>query len=281
MEVQVQQALSEWGDAAWRLAAVGLALSGRQDEAALAAADVVALLGLELPDGEQRPLVAGQAAAPLVETVALLSGSAGWADQPDEALLAHGRQSGQAAALFRSTLMPSMPGLSEALEAPGARMLDVGTGVGALAAGFLSAYPELEVVGLDVLPRVLALAEQAGHGPRLHLRLQDVATLEDESAYDFAWVPARFLPQPVLDAALPRIARAMRPGGWVTLGHDALGDDPLPRALARLRLAAWGGTLLDGPAAHAVLEAAGLVDVRSLPMPRGAPAVSAGRAPRG
>lgn len=277
--MQVQQALSEWGDAAWRLAAVALALSGRDDDLSRAAAEVVALLDVEMPADLQAPLVAGQAAAPLVETVAVLSGSRGWEDQPDEALLAHGRQSGQAAGLFRSALMPSMPGLAEALDAPGARMLDVGTGVGALAAGFLRLYPQLEVDGIDVLPRVLALAEQQGHDPRLHLRLQDVAELEEEQAYDLTWVPARFLPRPVLEEGLRRIRRATRPGGWVTLGHDALGDDPLPRAMARLRLAAWGGTLLDAPEAHALLEQAGLVDVRSLPMPPGAPAVSAGRAP--
>lgn len=276
--MQVQQALSQWGDAAWRLAAVALALSDRDDEVSRAAAEVVALLGVDLPAEDQRPLVAGQAAAPLVETVAVLHGVRGWEEQPDEALLAHGRQSGQAAGLFRSLLIPQMPGLAEALQAPGARMLDVGTGVGALAAGFLRHYPQLEVDGIDVLPRVLALAEQQGHGPRLHLRLQDVATLEEEQAYDLAWVPARFLPRAVLGEALRRVRRALRPGGWVTMGHDLLGDEPLPRALAQLRIAAWGGSLLDAAQAHALLAEAGFTDVRSLPMPAGAPAVSAGRA---
>ena len=110
-----------------------------------------------------------------------------------------------------------MPGLEEALAKPGARMLDVGTGVAALAASYAELFPELTVVGIDVLPRVLAMAEDlllaSPVADRVILREQDVIELTDQSTFALAWLPAPFVPEAAMQAGVPRIARSLIPEG--------------------------------------------------------------------
>ena len=80
---------------------------------------------------------------------------------------------------------------------------------------------------------------------------------EDSSeteAYDLAWMPAPFLPRRVLDAGVPMVARALRPGGWLVLGRYAAPNDALPAALADLRTIRGGGTPLSEEDAVALLE---------------------------
>ena len=71
-----------------------------------------------------------------------------WAAQSDEALLAQGRASAQGAAGFAQFVMPMLAGLQETF-ADGARMLDVGTGVAAMAVAYAELFPQLTVVGID------------------------------------------------------------------------------------------------------------------------------------
>jgi hypothetical protein len=98
--------------------------------------------------------IASQAAAPLHQASALVSGCGiSWNAQSDEALLAQGDASAQTARAFAQFLLPVMGDLGGRLAAPGARMLDIGTGVGALAVGFAKAFPQLHVLGIDVLDR--------------------------------------------------------------------------------------------------------------------------------
>jgi hypothetical protein len=47
------------------------------------------------------------------------------------------------------------------------------------------------------------------------LRRQDVATLADREVFDLAYLPAYFVPEDAVVAALPRIRAALRPGGWI------------------------------------------------------------------
>ena len=58
------------------------------------------------------------------------------------------------------TFRPAHAGRSTGSIDDGARTLDVGTGVAALAVAYAELFPRLTVVGIDVLPRVLALAGQ-------------------------------------------------------------------------------------------------------------------------
>jgi len=60
----------------------------------------------------------------------------------------------------------------------------------------------------------------AGVGDRITLRDQDVA-LDDSGAYDCAWFPTFFVTEPALEAAMPRLYRALRRGRWLVLGRMA------------------------------------------------------------
>jgi methylase of polypeptide subunit release factors len=111
-----------------------------------------------------------------------------WAQQPDEVLLAQGLASARSGSRLVEFAATAMPGLLTALDRPGARMLGTRTGTGGLAVAAAEALPQVTVVGLDVLPRVLALAEQvraaSPAADRVVLRQQDVTTLHEQDTYD-------------------------------------------------------------------------------------------------
>lgn len=224
----------------------------------------------------------GMAAAPLLQAATLASGPpAGWMDQSDSALTAQGEASGSAAALFTRFVLPLFDDLADRLSRPGARMLDVGTGIGALAVGFAGAFPQLYVTGIDVMPRVLQIARsRVGASPvasRVELRQQDVAELSEEQCYDLAWIPAPFVPEPALRAGVARVVAALRTGGLLMMGHGTFDGTDLEVAIARFKTIAYGGTPLDGPAAAKLLTEHGLSSVQTVTTPPGAPDVTVGR----
>lgn len=287
VEERVRRLLEEVDTSAWTAAALATALDGGgPDGLRRHAAAVLGALGVGEGLGElDRAGAAAQAAAPLLQTAALLRGDGQlWAGQSDEALLAQGRTSAQGPPLLARFVFPQLPGLVEALDRPGARMLDVGTGVAALAVAYAAQYPQLTVVGIDVLPRVLALAARtvaaAAAGDRVVLREQDVATLDEPDRYALAWLPAPFVPEPAVRAGAGRVARALVPGGWLLVGHAKSAGDPLRDAIDRFKTVAYGGTALDDDTAAGLLRDAGLVDVRTVQTPPGAPSITAGRRPR-
>lgn len=285
-EEQLPTLMHRGEQAAWSLAALAVALSRQGTRAQQQAArTVLSVMNFDV-DGDlgaiSRDRASAQAAAPLLQTAAVVNGNAdSWAEQSDEALLAQGRASAQGAPIFVQMALPKLAGLTEALDRPGARMLDVGTGVAGLAVGYAEVLPRLTVVGIDVMPRVLALAAQtvaaSTVADRVILREQDVATLDDLDVYDLAWLPAPFVPEGPLRTGARAVCRALRPGGWVMLGHGKYGDDPLDDALNRFKTLAFGGTALDDGQAEQLLREAGYTDVGSLPTPPGAPGVTVGR----
>ena len=285
--------IQTWDQAAWSLAA--LALATRDDsppELRAAAGELLAVAGLTgAPGGPLRGLgtstpgqIASQAAAPLHQASALVSGRGiSWNAQSDEALLAQGNASAQGARPFAQFMLPMMGDLAGRLAAPGARMLDIGTGVGALAVSFAETFPQLHVLGIDVLDRALALARQtiaaSGAAARVTVCNMDVADFADDIGFDVAWLPAPFIPQPALSAGLPRVTAALRPGGWLMAGHGKFGGTAIEDALTRLKTIAYGGTPLDEAAACRLLRDAGLTSVRPVPTPRGVPAITIGQKP--
>lgn len=281
--------LSTGDRAAWTAAALALVAGDRPAEdrrpAAQGVLDALGITAEFLAGADiDRTGVAAQAAAPLLQASSVLgAGGDAWVHQPDEAILAQGRASAQGAAAFAQLGLPVLSGLADTLAAPGARMLDVGTGVAALAVAYAELFPELSVVGIDVLPRVLEMARKlvvtSGVADRVVLRHQDVAGLTDEDSFALAWLPAPFVPEPALRAGVPRVARALIPGGWVTLGHGKLGDDPVDEALTRFKTICYGGTPLDDQQAQDLLQGAGLIEVRTVPTPPHAPAITVGRRP--
>jgi hypothetical protein len=284
---QLNSFLCGGDQAIWSTAAVVLAIQGAASEEQQAAAqavleacglDGVAGLGVEEAGG-----LAARAAASIHQVAALLRGEGQmWAAQSDEALLAQGRASAQVVTGFAQYVLPMLAGLQEAF-ADGARMLDVGTGVAAIAVAYAELFPRLTVVGIDVMPRVLALAEQtlaaSSVGDRIILRQQDVMSVDEPETYAFAWLPAPFIPESALGAGVLRVVESLLPSGWLMLGHGKYGGSELDDAVGRFKTLTYGGTALNDGQAEEMLRFAGLVEVRTVPTPEGAPAITVGRKP--
>jgi methylase of polypeptide subunit release factors len=224
------------------------------------------------------------AASPLLQAAALAAGSfQGWAVHGESTLTAQGRASGSAVVLFARFVLPHYSGLVERLAEPGARMLDVGTGIGALAIGCAQAFPQVHVTGIDVLARVLDIARShvraSPVASRIELRQQNVAELTETARYDLAWIPAPFVPEPAFSAGVARMVAALRPGGVLMVGHGSFDGSELQIAITRFKTIATGGTPLDGPTATRLLDKLGLSCVQTVPTPPGAPRITAGRRP--
>jgi SAM-dependent methyltransferase len=289
----LQAAIAAWDQAAWSLAALALVAAGDGPADITAAAHqllsargIAAVPGQPLPTGgiATARQIASHAAAPLHQAAALASGRAiSWSDQDDQALLAQGRASAYGARAFAQLALPAMGDLGSRLATPGARMLDVGTGTGALAVAFAQVFPQLHVLGIDVLDRSLELARQtiaaSDVAGRVTVRKQDVAGLTDYAGFDLAYLPAPFVSRPALQAGLARVTAALRPGGWVFVAHGKFGGTPAEDALTRLKTLIYGGTPLDEAGAADLLRGAGLASVRLVPTPVGAPGITIGHKP--
>ena len=151
---------------------------------------------------------------------------------------------------------------------PEGRILDVGTGVGALAVAFCRRFPNSTVVGIDPWELSLELARQnvaaSGFDSRITLRQTRIEAFEDDDGFDLVWMPVIFLRRPVLEDAVRRAVGAMRPGAEIVLGRYCGSDDPIVGALGDLRTVRSGGALLGPTDTRALLEGAGLVDVREI-----------------
>ena len=170
-------------------------------------------------------------------------------------------------------MAPALEGLSERLARPGAAFLDVGVGVAGLAIAMARLSPELRIVGVDPWSLRCGWPARTSTGPGSPTASSCAnrgETLEDEAAFDLAWVAAVFMPERVLPAVCARAHQALRPGGWLLLGMLNHGQDAQTAALVRLRATLWGGPLWTGVQGEALLRDSGLVDVRTLPGPPGA-----------
>ncbi|SEO91895.1 class I SAM-dependent methyltransferase [Actinacidiphila rubida] len=207
----------------------------------------------------------------------------GWADQDDEVLLDQGRASAMTGRALATRLVPALPGLAERLAGEGGRVLDVGTGVAALALALARELPGTEVVGIDIVDRVLDLArkELADAGPdaarRITLRHQDVSEVTERDAYDLVWLPAPFLAEGALTAAVPRLVDALRPGGWIVVGTNPAATDPLRRAVSGWNAVRNGGNSYDTERMTEILTAAGLTEAQRFPTVPGGPVLVAAR----
>lgn len=265
------------------LAAIGL-VDVKADPADQAS-DAALQLALRLDDGSPRT-----AAAPhnlllssLRQAVRVASGEPlpTWGDHSDEVLLNQGRASARLGALIAGKVVPEMPGLPERLATEGARILDVGTGIGALGIELARNLPQAEVLGIDIAERPLSLsAGEIENAPdvagRVTVRHQDVVDLADEDAFDLIWCPAVFLGGAVMEAATPRLIAALRTGGSMVLAANPVVHDPLEVAVGRWMAVLSGGSDFDADDAAEALEAAGLHGVRRFPTVPHGPILVAG-----
>ncbi len=212
----------------------------------------------------------GLARAALLQAIDLVDDparSGGWT-QPDPALLqSMGRQSASIPEAFRAAEQ-ELPALGDRLRAPGARFLDIGTGAGWLAIATARAYPQLQVVGLDIFQPALDLATgnvaAEGLTDRVELRLADAVTLDEPQAYDAVWLPLPFLPRDVVPGVLDAAVGSLRPGGWILAGSFGGVPDRLGGLLTDLRTVRCGGHPWATEDLLALLRGAGLADVREV-----------------
>ena len=236
----------------------------------------------------QPPMLAsmrGDVRAHLMQALAFLDSATsnepqiGWRHTDRRLLQAQGDASAGFAGVLKTAVVGMLGDLAARLEAPGARMLDVGVGVGALAIAMCRTYPALRVVGLDTFDVPLAIAREnvaaAALGDRIELRHLAADALREESTFDLAWLPSFFVAGPQLPAAAVRVHASLRPGGWVLLPIGTSGGDDRQRSVLALVSDIWGGPALSVPEAEALLKQAGFATVRALPAPPWAPATMA------
>jgi SAM-dependent methyltransferase len=191
----------------------------------------------------------------------------GWRLEDPVALTAQGETAGLIGLLVEA-LLPGLEGLGERMQRPEARILDVGAGVGVVSAELCRLWPAATTVGLEPhrVARELGRSRIAAAGldGRVELRAGRLEELGDLSAYDLAFVPQPFLPASALEAGLPRVQRALRPGGWLLVLIDDLpADEPLTAAARRFRARVWGGGATSPEELGPALGAAGFEAVRA------------------
>lgn len=205
----------------------------------------------------------------------------GWRHTDRRILQAQGDASGAFPPMFKMNLIGMMGDLGARLDRSGARFLDVGVGVGSLSMTMCRVFPQVQVVGLDVSEVPLAIAREnvarAGLNDRIELRKLAIEDLRDEAAFDLAWLPGVFVPEPALSTALARVHAALRLGGWLLFPVMGERGDARQRAVWGLMNDLWGGPVLSSDSAEKLLKDAGFSAVRTAPGPEWAPGLVIGQ----
>jgi SAM-dependent methyltransferase len=201
----------------------------------------------------------------LIESAKQPSVSPGWHYSDPEILQARGLSSASSVGSLVKELFPKLSGLVSRLQAPSARFLDIGTGVGAISIAACRALPNLHAVGIDNQQAPLAEARRnvaaAGLFDRIELRQQAIQDLEDKEAFDLAFFPQSFMPDDVVKAGLYKIFRALRPGGWIEVPTVCAPGMDLQAALSRLIDTLWGGNGRMSSQIEAMLKEIGYISV--------------------
>ena len=173
-------------------------------------------------------------------------------------------------------VVPALEGLSERFRAPDAAFLDIGVGVAGLAIALAEEVPNLRIVGIDVWQPSLRLArenvEKAGLRDRIELREQGAETLEDDKAFDLAWMPTIFMPERVIPKRPSvRTVRCARVDGSCSRSATSTSLTRETVALWRLLTTIFGGPLWLPSQVETLARDCGFIDVRTLPGAPGAP----------
>ncbi|WP_114943371.1 SAM-dependent methyltransferase [Microvirga calopogonii] len=192
----------------------------------------------------------------------------GWT-HTDEAII---ESQGTLTRLWTTRAVPKLkflPGLVPRLETPGAALLDVGAGAAGLSIALCRHFPHLTAVALEPAPHPALIGErhvrEAGLGERIVIRRQRAEDLEDERAFDLAFLPQMFLPDAILQEAIGRIFRSLRPGGWLLVAALAQEGNGTISAVNRLKNLLWGGNTRDVNHVRPRLAAAGFDPVIRAP----------------
>jgi len=168
----------------------------------------------------------------------------GWM-HTDEAII---EAQGMLTRLWTAKALPKLrflPGLTPCLERPGACLLDVGAGAAGLSITLCQAFPSLTAIALEPAEHPALIGErhvrEAGLEARITLRRQRVEHMDDEQAFDLAFLPQMFLPDAVMSEATRRIFHSLRPGGWLLVAVLANEGHDVASSINRLKNLLWGG----------------------------------------
>jgi hypothetical protein len=239
-----------------RIEAEGLSVD---DETREVLADVAAELGVvEAPSPPTARAVIGLTRMILAQSAALVANPSrpvSWDHDDPMILQGTGAVSAPIAQVIAG-VAPSLDGLAERLAAPGAAILDIGTGVGSLAIAFAQAFPGARVVGIDIHEPALELARRnvadSPVGDRVEIRCQDATELAGDERFDLVWVPLPFIPLDVMPSVLLGARRAVQPGGWLITGRFGGPPNRLGELLSDLRALRSGGHVWEH---HELVEA--------------------------
>jgi ubiquinone/menaquinone biosynthesis C-methylase UbiE len=125
-------------------------------------------------------------------------------------------------------LAPVEAGLDTLPSRPG-RVLDVGTGTGAVARLVASRFPEAEIEGVDVSERMIDEARRLSDSPRVRFRVADAEKLPfPDGSFDLV----------TLGNMIPffgELARITAPGGHALVAYSAGAETPIYVPPERLR----------------------------------------------
>ena len=173
-----------------------------------------------------------------------------------------------------------LPGLPEFAGRDDLAVLDLGCGAGGTLLALARAYPNGRLLGLDVEPRSVDLANQrlaeAGVSGRAQARLASAQSVDVTASFDLVTLIQ------VLHETVPTVRADILAGAFAALkpgGVLLVVDEPYPGTVEGLREAPscamtqfierfWGNELLSLSQQKALIEAAGLrVDAQSVPPP--------------
>lgn len=205
----------------------------------------------------------------------------GWSHTDLDYLRDIGILSATFAKVLAKEVFPKMEGVQERLSAPDATFLEVGTGVGALTLQICRQWPNLRVVGLEILPPSYEDAveniEEADLEDRVEMRHQSVTELADVEAFDVAWLPLSFFRRELIEVAIRKVLTALRPGGWVVASTVSIPGTDLRSAITRLIGPLWGGHGVFSDEVERMLTQAGYQQVVQIPMAPGVQPIIVGR----
>lgn len=157
-------------------------------------------------------------------------------------------------------LRPALDLLSQVRATAPRQVIELGCGTGALTAMMKARWPDAQVMGLDGSEKMLARARDAY--PACRFELADIARWTPAEPYDVLFSNATLQWLPDHATLVPRLARALRSGGWLALQMPAMHDEPLRRLQVELaRDARWVQWLGQVPAQPSILNAADYYDL--------------------
>ncbi len=143
--------------------------------------------------------------------------------------------------------LPAFPGVTDLLSRPGARALDLGCGVGWSSIALATAYPGLEVLGIDSddasVMDARANAAETGLGDRVRFEVADAAAPPDEGGFDVAFYfeALHDLAHPV--ESLTAVRASLRPGGVVVVVEERAEEEFAPNGSEIERVLATSSVL--------------------------------------